>query len=285
MASPNACGCISLLVSGCKAQSIPYSPYLIKNAVISSGLDIGDELNVPFIQVADAWEYLQSLPNVFMHFYAAEVNGNRGLRLAAQDKKQYSCTITPRVFKSKTLVGTGLDLDVQVVLECKAAWVAVPKYLLLNNSPRSFSVIVDPSKLVPGFHFTTIDLVECTSGKVLSRIPITVTKPIPLKPAKLVENGGKTSVNIQGVVTSSEIQRYFYSVPSNVNYARVKVTKGLEGILLVYFTQRTPQSRYDAHTVCSFLTHQAWYTVREDIDNYFLLVPGVDLEVTIVCLV
>lgn len=57
--SPNACGCIALLVSALKREQASYTPYRLKNAVVQSAKSVDDPLNVGFIQVDKAWEYLK----------------------------------------------------------------------------------------------------------------------------------------------------------------------------------------------------------------------------------
>lgn len=60
LSSPNACGCVALLVSALKAQKKPYTPYRVKTAVVQSSKSVDDPLNVGFIQVEKAWEYLEA---------------------------------------------------------------------------------------------------------------------------------------------------------------------------------------------------------------------------------
>lgn len=57
--SPNACGCIALLVSALKREKASYIPYRLKTAVVQSAKSVDDPLNVGFIQVDKAWEYLK----------------------------------------------------------------------------------------------------------------------------------------------------------------------------------------------------------------------------------
>jgi len=57
--SPNACGCVALLVSGLKAKNQPSTPFRLKTAVVNTGKQVDDPMQVGFIQVDQAWEYLQ----------------------------------------------------------------------------------------------------------------------------------------------------------------------------------------------------------------------------------
>ncbi len=58
--SPNATGCVALLLSGLKAEDKPYTPYRIKNAIVNSGKSINDPFGIGLIQVQKAWDYLNT---------------------------------------------------------------------------------------------------------------------------------------------------------------------------------------------------------------------------------
>ena len=58
--SPNATGCIALLLSGLKAESKPYTPFRIKNAIVNSGKPINENFEIGLLQVQKAWEYLNT---------------------------------------------------------------------------------------------------------------------------------------------------------------------------------------------------------------------------------
>ncbi|CEJ03744.1 hypothetical protein RMCBS344292_17722 [Rhizopus microsporus] len=46
MSSPNACGCVALLVSALKAEKLEYTPYRLKNAIRQTAKSVNDPLNV-----------------------------------------------------------------------------------------------------------------------------------------------------------------------------------------------------------------------------------------------
>lgn len=51
---------MALLLSALKAEKKHYTPYRVKTAVIQSSKSVDDPLNVGFIQVEKAWEYLEA---------------------------------------------------------------------------------------------------------------------------------------------------------------------------------------------------------------------------------
>lgn len=58
--SPNATGCIALLLSGLKAENKPYTPFRIKNAISNSSKSINENFGVGLLQVQKTWEYLNT---------------------------------------------------------------------------------------------------------------------------------------------------------------------------------------------------------------------------------
>ena len=58
MSSPNAAGAVALLVSACKAESIPPTPFRIFRAIQETGVDVQDPQGVKFLDVEKAWEYI-----------------------------------------------------------------------------------------------------------------------------------------------------------------------------------------------------------------------------------
>lgn len=89
MNSPNACGCVSLLVSALKAQKWNYSPYRLKNAVVQTGKSVDDPLNVGFIQVEKAWEYLESYKDDNALDILFEVNLGKKKKKVNEGKKEH----------------------------------------------------------------------------------------------------------------------------------------------------------------------------------------------------
>ncbi|KAJ1940862.1 hypothetical protein FBU59_003681, partial [Linderina macrospora] len=63
-AAPNLCGCLALLVSAWKQEvdkgaGNKVSPFRIRNAIMATARQFGDDLGVGLVQTTDAWEFLK----------------------------------------------------------------------------------------------------------------------------------------------------------------------------------------------------------------------------------
>ena len=134
MSSPNCCGCLALLLSGLKQESIPYSPYLIRRAIQTSAKSIKDSMNVGLIQVEDAWKYLTANKRTLTHSLHYEVsvpsrNNARGIYLRepveTANLLHTSVNILPLFPKSNSHSQniTKLGYEVQVALESTHDWI------------------------------------------------------------------------------------------------------------------------------------------------------------------
>ena len=84
MSSPNACGCIALLLSALKTQSIPYTPATIKRTVENTAtpLESHDSFSIGhgIVQIDEAYERfieISDLPTTRVHFKVT-VTGQQG---------------------------------------------------------------------------------------------------------------------------------------------------------------------------------------------------------------
>ena len=61
MSSPNAAGCVAVLISASKAETHSLSPYKLIRAIKSTGnpVSLDDGFKIGFIQVEKAWEWLK----------------------------------------------------------------------------------------------------------------------------------------------------------------------------------------------------------------------------------
>lgn len=69
MSSPNAAGCISVLISALKNSNIPYTPYRVKRAIVNTSKDVNDPMNVGMIQVEKAWEHLSKFKSTCLDIF------------------------------------------------------------------------------------------------------------------------------------------------------------------------------------------------------------------------
>ncbi|KAJ1920422.1 hypothetical protein IWQ60_007009 [Tieghemiomyces parasiticus] len=254
MSSPNACGCLALLLSACKATGLSYTPFRVKSAMVNSAKSVDDPFNVGFIQVDAAWAYLQK--------YAGEVDqdinfkvdlpnsnaGGRGVYL-----REPSHTATPAycsVRISPTFMAEHDDADAaaqdalrkaqfafekRVTVVTSAAYVRAPDFVYLNSAGTTFNIVVDPTALTAGrFYFTEVlgyDAAKVDRGP-LFRIPVTICKPeLPN------EAGSLRFTNL--TFTSAAIERRFVHVPLGASHAVVRV--------ISHNADPTAPTRFDLH--------------------------------------
>ncbi|KAI9271277.1 subtilase family-domain-containing protein [Helicostylum pulchrum] len=194
MSSPNACGCIALLVSALKAEKQDYTPYRLKNAVVQTGKSVDDPLGVGFIQVDKAWEYLDThkarkdLDLLFK--VTVQKRGNkRGIYLRELDEVSQIQYITTKV-EPKFMCESDpenpkynqakFDYDVRVALVASESWISTPDYLYLHSSGNAFQIKVDPLALAESkFHFGEVLGYDTSAPErgPLFRVPVSVVKP------------------------------------------------------------------------------------------------------------
>lgn len=93
-------------------------------------------------------------------------------------REVYKVCVKP-VFPESATVDTKLSFEWKLRLECPAAWVNCPEYVILAQSGKTFSVEVDPRMLEEGMHVSSVKgyLVNHPEAGVVVEVPITVLKP------------------------------------------------------------------------------------------------------------
>lgn len=195
MSSPNATGCIALLLSALKANNLPISPIRVRRCVENSARLL-DNVNIlgqghGLIQVATAWKLLQNsfnLPEIatnnlinssnssytpgiysendLMNWYDVGYNIScnserfeRGIYLRqpyeTSIENTFKIDITPK-FKEGTPNEVLYNYEVRMKLVASQRWVTCPDHMLMTNAGKLINVIVDPTKLPPGLHVCII---------------------------------------------------------------------------------------------------------------------------------
>lgn len=209
MSSPSAAGSVALLVSALQQANLPYTPNRIRIALENSARQIPSSDNLSrltygcgLIQTNKAYTYLtkysqdKSLDIVFNVTLPA-LDNNRGIYLrTAEDTNKPLETAVQIELRQQPYYDINLDNSLDETVQQRHAelialqipirivnshpeWIAAPSHVLLTNGSRGFTVVVDPSKLPPGTHFSEligIDSSNPARGAVW-RLPITICKP------------------------------------------------------------------------------------------------------------
>ncbi|CAO1619710.1 unnamed protein product [Jaminaea pallidilutea] len=228
MASPNACGCISLLLSGMKQEGIPITSARVYKAIEATARDIDDELKVGFVQVDKAWQYIidnKDRPDADFEFTVKVTppgkplgsnNDRRGVYLREKAEthrvSQYNVTIKPLI--KGTEPEKAYDLQLKANLKSSASWISAPDFLHLGGNGRTFEIRVDPTGLSPGLHSAFVRGYDSDkSGHQLFEVPVTVTKPeVPSSP----------TVRYSTTLKAGSIERHFVHVPEGATWAEAR---------------------------------------------------------------
>ena len=260
MSSPNACGCAALLLSGMKQQNIPITPARVLKAIRETGKDVNDPLDVPFIQVDKAWDYLVENKDheaADAEFRVAitppgkpvgRINTDkRGIYLRERQEcdrvNQFQATVKPTFKALETERTWALQLKCSLV--ATQSWIKTPSYILLGSQGRTFETRVDAASLSPGLHVGWIYGYDSDKpGHKLFEIPVTVTKPeVPETP----------TVKYEGLkLSAGQVTRRFVAVPEGATWASLHVVSnnhaayGTAARLWLHFVQLEPQQRLHA---------------------------------------
>lgn len=205
MSSPNAAGCIALLLSAAKQTGMKVTPIRMRRAIENSALYIPsiDKLGQGhgLIQVVGAWEILSSSASTLSSpstssndntedwgdiSYSVSIDSERFergiyLRQAFDTRvaNTFKVTVEP-VFHEDTTPETKINFEVRMKLTSTVPWVLCPEKVEMVQGGKTFNVVVDPCALAENaVHTGTIKIVnenKLSQGSILE-IPITVVKP------------------------------------------------------------------------------------------------------------
>ncbi|EPZ30926.1 subtilisin-like protein [Rozella allomycis CSF55] len=284
MSSPNACGCLSLIISGLKHEKINYTPMSIKRAIENTSKAINDEFKVGLIQVEKSFEYLVKTrsfvdSDVDFQIEISETKG-RGVYIRncreANKVNQYTVNVNP-VFRNDEDNNKKYQLDVKMAITSSEPWVTVPEYLQINNGGRNFNIIVDARNIKEGLNFCQVEGFDVSSPwrGPLFKVLITVCKPIQPK-----ESNQFSCLFNNLKLKSGDIQRYFIECPLNCSYADIdlkaenveKTTK-----FVIHTLQILPETRY------SNSEDQFYVNIgpNEVFKKRIIVQPGVVMEATV----
>ena len=168
MSSPNATGCIALLLSACKANDIKVSPASMKRIVENSAklIDGVDRLGQGhgLIQVKEAWDLIlkskeQKWADVEFAIKVESQRFSRGIYLRqpleSNTANTYKVAVEP-VFHDDVTSMQRTDFELRIKLECNVPWIKCAEHLLMVQGGKTLSVFIDCRALPPGVHVAFI---------------------------------------------------------------------------------------------------------------------------------
>lgn len=307
MSSPNATGCIALLLSALKqtpGQTI--TPARVRRALENTCLPLSEDGSPRpgpwvltsgrgLIQVQAAFEYLSrsaalDQPDFRLEASCYRVDQEasarcRGVYLREPHETsrptEFLVTFEPKQREDRDVRAEAWPLELRLVLESSAGWVSCPELLLVYAEGRSFRVKVDPSGLEQGrVHYAELlayDPANRWRG-ALARLPITVTKPLLALPGP--EGAFRGSLGPIDFEPGQEVRR-FVAAPEGASWARVRVrSRSAESMPVSYYLRAAyldPQLR----AVQS--EHRNFFTLGETADHEtaFAVRSGATLELVL----
>ncbi|CAH3020619.1 unnamed protein product [Porites evermanni] len=264
MSSPNACGGIALVLSGLKANSIPYSPPSIRRALENTALQLEglDKLTQGhgLLQVDKAYDYCceySSSPERDVRFQVSCSEGQRGIYL--REPHQLSKPVTKSVSVTTHYdddVGheERISLNLRLSLISTASWLTVPDHFVLMNTVRSFAVIVDPRGLSHGVHYAEVCAydVTCPQRGPLFRVPVTV-----IIPDRISDVHHYTYDLEKMKFKPGQVHRTFLQVPEGATWAEFSASSlenEVNGRFLLHTVQLSPLSSFKEQEFFQFFT-------------------------------
>jgi tripeptidyl-peptidase-2 len=289
MASPNAAGCVALLISGLKQEKIAYNPYVIKAAIKHTGLPINDIFNNGLLQVEAAWNYLTKVAkdqlSASLHYDIKIKNRDNARGIYLKDvyetntMQEFDLEVLPRFMNADdpTQNLKKVNLELRVQMKASHEWISCPEYSVIDSTGREMNFRVDPSNLTPGFHFGTIKAYDVSNPNLgpIFTVPVTVCKP------DLIGDAGFISYkNI--ALKPADVIRKFIAAPANANFAEIVVTtKGndVKSDLQMSLKQLHPQSQDTKyHTDLRLALTKSGIENIVTTKKVFPVLPGVTLD-------
>lgn len=231
MSAPNACGCVTLLLSAIKAQNLfsNNTTFRVRSSVENSAL-IQPNVDLlgqhhGLIQVARAYEHLLAHKNdatldIPLRINVLSARFKRGIYM--RHISEVTSVSTQKV-EINPFFHDGLPVEAHITYEMKLRLQSTndeilqyPRHIEILASGRVISVIVDPTKLEPGLHVHYIrgyDISNEAKGPILE-IPVTIIVPEILT---------SLTHTLSLELTDSSRHRHFFLPPLGTTYMSVHV--------------------------------------------------------------
>lgn len=241
MAAPNACGNIALILSGLKANGLPYTPIKIERALSSTARLITNASRFAqgrgLIQTLDAYEKLiQFGKDVSLHIpldiRVSDQNSPRGIQLFLDpDKnfsKDYRVSLTPWFSESAPL-SRKVDYQRTVTLKTNFDWITVPSKALVLSRGATINVKVNlKSEEIQSLgdqpFLTDIEVYDTATQDfgAIARIPVSVIK---LTPNQHSPSSNWDLFNGGGPFNTGDIARTYIDPPNWAQWVEIKYNR------------------------------------------------------------
>lgn len=218
MSSPNATGCITLLLSAAMANKIRIAPVNMKRIVENSAMLLNgvDRLGQGhgLIQVQSAWDLIVKGKDAKWKDigFSVKVESQRFSRgiylrqpLESNTADTYRVTVTTD-FHDDVSPMTQTEFESRTLLSSTVPWVKCAERVLLVQGSKTIAIFIDPRGLPPGVHVAFVggcDEAHPELGPQF-RIPITVIRPEIITdqcPSYKVEMESKNDSGVPGSKT------------------------------------------------------------------------------------
>ncbi|CAF1324405.1 unnamed protein product [Didymodactylos carnosus] len=264
MASPNAAGCIALLLSALKAENIPYTPALIRRALMNTACKPNDSdefsIGAGLLQIHKAYDYIVTISSESPYnnvLFDCTGGAGRGIYLREKEETitmtpDIRITIRPKFFTKQKCSAMQLNQECKIRFGChlslqcepQATWVHHAKYLDVSNIERTMDIRLDPTQLTEGqAHYTELqgyDIEKLQLGP-LFRFPITVVKPMSVRQKDYAVEFNQQSFKV------GQIRRHFIHVPQGANIAIFKFinhSQDISAVMNFHFISLEPKKSF-----------------------------------------
>lgn len=196
MSSPNATGCLTLLLSAAKAQNILTSPTRVRHAIENSATHLPQVERLGqghgLVQVSSAWDWLlkgitEPVLDIPLSVAILSERFSRGVYLRQAEEcsrvDTFKVQVTP-IFKDDVSPDVKIQYELRVSLKATVPWVTCADRVLIGSQGKIFNIIVDPTSLGAGVHtaFVYGSLSSRPDLGFLFAIPVTIVKPEVIPP-------------------------------------------------------------------------------------------------------
>ena len=288
MAAPSICGGLALLLSGLKAEKIPYNPQQVKRAIENTARPVADNdafaVGRGLLQIPEAYEHLKKHAPYDERGVRFEVSipsrdNARGLYLRdpVETSRPYEVDVhVEPEFAEDADNRNKVEMEISCRLENSVPWIEAPETLFLVHEGRDFRIKVDPTALPTGAHYAEIEGVDVARPDLgpIFRLPVTVVR------GETVGAPGDPRWRETLSFVPGRIHRRFFSVPEGATWADLELRAGgqdTQRFFMVHAIQLLPERSHQASGTRQYI----WMDPLEEQVRSFAVEGGATLELCV----